>query len=260
MSARAGQIGGTVLDLVAQMEQCSIREAGIRLKDRFGQPALAAAAHCMASRSGTAAELNLPLKFELRGIDCAHPYLEARGIAPSTARSLGIGHYNGPGIMHGRIVIPIRNARSELVGYAGRSIDAEEPKYRLPPGFHKSQELYNLNRAQHSGSDSVIVVEGYFDAAKVVQAGHRNVVALMGSSVSDTQAMLIERHFGRVVLMLDGDPAGQHGTAAIAGKLASKLEVSIVDLPPGKQPDQMASTEIRALVANHISRSTGLER
>ncbi len=82
----------------------------------------------------------------------------------------------------------------------------------------------------------------------------------MGSSISDDQIALIEKNFARVVLMLDGDSAGRHGTAVIAGTLASKLEVSVVDLPRGKQPDQMKSSEIRALVADHVSRSASLER
>ncbi len=123
--------------------------------------------------------------------------------------------------MQGRIVIPIRNKAHELVGYAGRSIDGQEPKYRFPAGFHKSQELFQLHRARQAGTDTVIIVEGFFDAAKVWQAGNRNVVALMGSSLSESQAGLLEKHFRSAVLMLDGDAAGQKATTVIASRLGS---------------------------------------
>jgi hypothetical protein len=118
-------------------------------------------------------QANLPLRFQLTGVEHGHPYLESRGILPTTARALGIGHYRGPGIMHQRVVIPVHNKANQLVAYAGRSIHAQEPKYRFPPGFHKSQELFLLHRAGHSGHDGVIVVEGFFDAAKVWQAWGR---------------------------------------------------------------------------------------
>ena len=82
--------------------------------------------------------------------------------------------------MHGRVVIPIRNERHDLLAYAGRAINGEEPKYRFPSGFHKSQVLFNLNRAKQDRDRNVIIVEGFFDAIKFYQAGHANVVALMG--------------------------------------------------------------------------------
>ena len=149
----------------------------------------------------------------------AHSYIDKRGITPATARSLGIGYYSGPGIMQGRVVIPIRNSAHELVAYAGRSIDGEEPKYRFPAGFHKSLELFQLHRARHAGADTVIIVEGLFDAAKVWQAGNRNVVALMGSSLSESQAGLLEKHFRSAVLMLDGDVAG-----AVSRRISLRVE------------------------------------
>ena len=174
--------------------------------------------------------------------------------------SFGVGYYPGPGIMHGRVVIPIRNRANELVGYAGRSIDGEEPKYRLPAGFHKSLELFHLNRAQHAGSDTAIVVEGFFDAAKVWQAGHRNVVALMGSSLSETQAALLERHFRSAVLMLDGDAVGQRATAVIAARLSAFIDVTTIQLPDGRQPDQLQSREINEIVSGHIREAHGYGR
>ena len=92
-------------------------------------------------------EPNRPLGFALQRIDTRHPYLTQRGISPATARLFGVGMYHGNGFLAGRCVIPIRDEKSQLVAYAGRAVNGEEPKYRFPAGFRKSQVLFNLDRA-----------------------------------------------------------------------------------------------------------------
>ena len=108
--------------------------------------------------------------------------------------------------MQNRFVIPIHNAKGELVAYAGRSIDGAEPRYKFPAGFHKSLELFNLHRV--NGDVTVVLVEGFFDCMKVTQAGYP-CVALMGSTMSKAQEELLAEHFAHVVVMLDGDEAGK---------------------------------------------------
>lgn len=256
--ARAGQLGGTNLDFVAEMEHCSIRQAALHLAEWFG--GLESMPPAAGQKPRPLSEPNLPLKFQLTNLDHAHSYLDTRGITSATARSLGIGYYSGQGIMQGRVVIPIRNSAHELVGYAGRSIDGEDPKYRFPAGFHKSQELFQLHRARQAGTDTVVIVEGFFDAAKLWQAGNRNVVALMGSSLSETQAGLLEKHFRSAVLMLDGDAAGQKATAVIAGQLGRDMEVTTIRLPDGRQPDQLASREINEILSGQVREARGYGR
>jgi DNA primase len=251
MGARDGHLGGTVLDFVAIMERCSTREAALRLREWFDPTALQRDENVSPPHKPSAPEPNRPLPFRLQDVDHAHPYLKARGVRSSTARALGIGFYGGPGLMHGRVVIPIRNDKHELVAYAGRAIHGEEPKYRFPSGFHKSQLLFNLNRARQDRERSVIIVEGFFDAAMVYQAGHPNVVALMGCSLSDEQERLLQKHFDRAVLMLDGDEAGQRAAAAISARLRGKMHLSLVTLEAGQQPDQLASKAIHQLLGGH---------
>ena len=250
MAARDGRAGGNVLDFVAIMEHCSLREAAIRIRDTFGGPA-AIPPRPPASAVAVAREPNRPLGFVLRDIDCCHPYLDARSILPYTARTFDVGFYSGNGFLNGRVVIPVHNESNELIAYAGRAIDGSEPKYRFPPGFRKSQVLFNLNRARRAEQNAVVVVEGFFDTMKIHQAGHRNVVALMGSTMSDQQAALLATHFSRVVLMLDGDAAGRHGAGAIAGRLRDRMDVVVINLGEGMQPDQLASREITQLVGGY---------
>ena len=175
----ACQAGGNVLNFVAAMEKCSIRQAALRLQECFlvGAPGEGSPLGS-ARRSVRNGELvrekegrNPPLPFVLTGVDHAHPYLVERGIDPATAVEFGLGFYAGSGLLSGRVVIPIANARGQTVAYAGRALDDSLPKYKLPAGFRKAWELFNLHRAAATGSQTVIVVEGYFDCLRVHRAG-----------------------------------------------------------------------------------------
>lgn len=249
IAARHGRLGGHVIDLVAIMERCSLREAGIRLQDWFGLnvPPSHPAPLPVAVES-SAAQPNRPLGFALQGIDTRHPYLTQRGISPATAQWFGVGMYQGAGFLAGRCVIPIRDENSRLVAYAGRAVNGEEPKYRFPAGFRKSQVLFNLDRAIETDGHNVIVVEGFFDALKVYQVGHPAVVALMGSSFSQRQSELLLSHFASVTLMLDGDQPGRRAAEVMAKLLRPKVRVNKVELPSRVQPDQLSSAEINVLV------------
>jgi DNA primase len=250
---------GNVLDLVAAIENCSVRDAALQLKDWFSlpmpdqgkAPAAKPAKEAQPAReeiAGDRGEPNKPLNFTLKGIDHAHPYLAQRGIDEETAEYFGVGFFSGKGSMAGRIVIPIENERGELIAYAGRSIDGSEPKYKLPAGFKKSQVLYNLARAVEEGSTTaVVLVEGFFDCMRVVQAEHV-CVALMGCSLSEEQETQLVERFRHVAVMLDGDDAGRRAAVEIAARLAQKVWVRAVEVPQGKQPDQLAIGEIRELL------------
>lgn len=247
MQARGGRVGGNILDLVALMEGCAVRDAALRLQAWCGS----ATGHTAPRREQPpepALEPNRPLGFALRYVDTGHPYLIARGFTADTVRAFGIGAYSGKGLLRGRIVIPIHNDRGELVAYAGRAIDAQEPKYRFPAGFRKSLVLFNLHRALATGTSTVIVVEGFFDSLAVHQAGYPAVVGLMGSTLSRYQADLLTRHFDRVVLLLDGDEAGRQGAMSIAQTLGVHMSVSAISLEDGRQPDQLTAGEIQHLL------------
>jgi DNA primase len=251
----ACQARGNVLDFVAAMEACTIREAVLRLQQWFGihPPGLRldSAAADRKNRELVRKEegRNLPLRFALTGVETNHPYLVQRGIDLPTAAEFGAGFYSGPGLMSGRIVIPIRNLRGELIAYAGRAVDGRPPKYKLPAGFHKALELFNLQRAVAPGGNTVIVVEGYFDCMRVHQAGFPRVVALMGCSLSGPQESALLHRFERIVLMLDGDAAGRKGSEAIAARLSGWCAVPVVRLPDGSQPDQLSRSTIRQLLS-----------
>jgi len=258
VAARQGKKGGNIIDFVAVMDDCSVRDAALRIQEWFG--ALQSRATSRPAENGATAqsklvakgnqkpterEVNKPLSFELTKIDFSHPYLQHRKIAEETAKEFGVGFFPGRGSMTGRVVIPIHNEVGELVAYAGRSIDDNEPKYKLPTGFHKSLELFNLHRIGEC--ERVIVVEGFFDCMKVHQAGF-SCVALMGSSLSAEQEEKLVRRFKRIVLFLDGDDAGRKATNEILAQLWKQVPCIALVLADGSQPDELALESTQSLL------------
>jgi len=260
--------GGNILDLVMKLEQCTIREAGEKLADWFGlqferrkrnaatdapEPAKKApgraAAH--ASARADAPRVNPPLERPLRNLNADHPYLVERGLTIPTIQSFGLGHCTR-GLMRGRIAIPIHDEHGDLVAYAGRAVDdrlaEEKGKYRLPDGFKKSAVLFNLHRAKEHASRGLIVVEGFFDCFRVHQAGFPNVVALMGSALSDDQERLLIEHTDRLDLMFDGDDAGTKCLREFYGRLRQRLYLREIRLDAGEQPDSLTEERIRKLL------------
>ena len=265
-----------MVDFVAAMERCSIREAALKLQAWFGRPGMGTAFRVRSVGTVGRGELvrkelavNPAMPFELTNVNTAHPYLVERGIQRATAAEFGVGFYSGTGLMQGRIVIPIHNPRGELVAYAGRAVNGGGPKYKLPIGFRKSLEIYNVHRAATAGSDEVIIVEGYFDYKPLPRgdewaspsAGVRGprlpagasgglpvCGRLMGCALSGQQEALLLERFKTVLLMLDGDEAGRGASRAIAARLSRRCSVGVVRVPDGAQPDQLPPEVMRRLL------------
>jgi len=232
--------GGDVLDLVALLNKCTLREAALQLKGWF-LPGAATSGEPAAKQRVTKGKIsvNPPLPFTLRGVQGGHAYLSGRDIDERTAERFGVGFYGGPGFMSGRVVIPIHDERGRLVAYAGRSVDGRQPRYRFPAGFGKSQVLFNFHRATATRGDTALVVEGFFDCLRVSQAGCGSVVALMGTELYERPAQLLRDRFSRVLLLLDGDEAGRLARDRVAARLRDRCEVRVIELPEGVQPDQL---------------------
>ncbi len=198
---------------------------------------------------------NKPLKFRLEKLERQHPYLIERGLSLETVIDFGVG-YCSKGMMAGRIAIPIHTLDGEVVAYAGRfpgEPTDDTPKYKLPQGFRKSLELYNIDRAVKEPADTpLVLVEGFFGCMALHQLGHRKVVALMGSSMSPTQEETIRRHtnrHSRVILMLDEDEAGQAGRDDIAVRLAKFLFVKVHTFDEeNRQPESLTADELAMIV------------
>jgi DNA primase len=196
---------------------------------------------------------NKPLSFRLE-LDATHPYLAERGLTPETVQEFGLGLCQ-KGVMSDRIAIPIHNHENQLVGYVGRwpgKPPEQRPKYRMPDGFKKSAEIFNLARALAEPPERpLIITEGFFDVMKLWQLGCRKAVALMGSSMSATQEELIARTIrpgSQVIVMLDEDEAGRAGRAEIVQRLALRTFVRVVAFAQeGFQPEDLTAEELALL-------------
>lgn len=153
-----------------------------------------------------------------------------------------------------RLIIPIRDERGRVVGFGGRAMDAKDSaKYINSPQstiFDKSRLLYGLDMAKSAIRDggAVVIVEGYMDVIQAHQAGYANVVAQMGTAMTEAQIRLVApRYAKRIVLALDADEAGQTAArrslevarATLSRDYAGKLsvDIAILQIPAGKDPD-----------------------
>lgn len=155
-----------------------------------------------------------------------------------------------------RLMIPIRDPRGRVVGFGARALDPDDvPKYLNSPQtpvFDKSRLLFGLDTAAPAIRDheTVVIVEGYMDAIQAQQAGYLNVVAQMGTALTETQLKLVTPRWAKkIILALDSDAAGQTATrrsleiarealqADYAGRLSA--DIRILALPGAKDPDDL---------------------
>jgi DNA primase len=148
-----------------------------------------------------------------------------------------------------RLLFPIHDLRSRVVAFSGRILGDGEPKYLNSPEtpvFHKGQLLYNLHVAKHAmrKAERAVLVEGQFDVLRLTLAGLEEVVAPLGTGLSDDQAALLQRHTPHVILLYDSDDAGLRATfRAGDALLRHKLRVSVASLPQGEDPDTLVQRQ-----------------
>lgn len=212
---------------------------------------------------------------KMRAID----YLKERGITGKTARSFHLGfapsgwegliqtlgqtpeniaHLLEAGLLvannkghyydrfRDRIMFPIRDRRGRVVGFGGRVIDTGEPKYLNSPEtsvFNKSQQVYGLYeaRAANRTLESLIVVEGYLDVVTLSQFGISNVVATLGTALTDKHLELLFKQVNELYFCFDGDDAGQAAQKRALNLCVPQIKdgrtVKFVHLPKGEDPD-----------------------
>ncbi|MDZ4275678.1 MAG: DNA primase, partial [Erythrobacter sp.] len=215
------------------------------------------------------------------GGKAARDYLERRGFAPAICREFGFGwapddrqalpnalpqfgedmleaagmraaneageHYDR---FRGRVMLPIHDARGRVIAFGGRILDKREgvAKYLNSPDtelFDKGRTLYNLHRAAPAARQSgrVVVVEGYMDVIALANAGIADVVAPLGTALTEMQLELLWRMVEVPVLCFDGDAAGQRAAMRAVARalpmLAPMRSLSIVRLPSGLDPDDL---------------------
>ncbi len=151
-----------------------------------------------------------------------------------------------------RIMFPIRDRRGRVVGFGGRILTGDGPKYLNSPEtrvFHKGRELYGFYEARQANKqlDQVLIVEGYMDVVALAQAGISFAVASLGTATTTDQLKMLFRATNRVVCCYDGDRAGREAAwRALENALPllnDGIELSFLFLPDGDDPDSLVRKE-----------------
>jgi len=204
------------------------------------------------------------LGYSLDSWDALQKYLTGRNVSELESVGLVVKKEDSAyDMFRGRIMFPIRNRRGNVLGFGGRALDKDGPKYLNSPQtkvFNKSSIIYGIDRshADIRKQDVVVVVEGYMDVITAHQYGMNNVVAFMGTAITENQVNALSRLASNIILALDSDAAGNE--AALRGievcrqtlernraKNPSKsgadspiqMDIRIVTLPSGKDPDEI---------------------
>jgi DNA primase len=160
----------------------------------------------------------------------------------------------------GRLIFPVMDIQGKPIAFGGRTLKDEDAKYINSPetaAYVKGRNLFGLNltRDEIRRAGFVVLVEGFLDLIVPYQLGVRNVVASLGTALTPDQARLVSRFARKVVVNYDGDNAGvQAAKKAIAILLAEDLEVKILVLPDGSDPDEF----IRKSGVSEYQRQRGL--
>lgn len=162
-------------------------------------------------------------------------------------RQKGSGHYDR---FRDRLMIPIRDAQGRVIGFGGRALGDEKPKYLNSPDtelFDKGKTLYGLDvaKAAIAKDDRAIVVEGYFDVIALHAAGFANAVAALGTAINAAQVRQLLRYTEskQVVLNFDADAAGVKAAQRAIGEVEEMayrgdVQLRVLNIPDGKDPDE----------------------
>ncbi len=213
----------------------------------------------------------------------AREYLKNRGISEKTIREFGFGFApNSRGKLkdalsehgmdllieggllikvdgkepydrfRGRLMIPIRDPRGRVIAFGGRILGDGEPKYLNSPDtplFDKGRTLYNLDKASPASRQTgrILVVEGYMDAIALAQAGFEDVVAPLGTALTEHQIERIWKMVEAPILCFDGDNAGQKAAMRAALRALPILKpahtLNFISMPAGQDPDDLIRSD-----------------
>jgi len=206
------------------------------------------------------------LGFAPEGWDTLKQFLKGKGHKETELLTAGLlverEDKNNYDRFRNRLIFPIRNLQSKVTGFGGRALDDSMPKYLNSPQtpvFDKSSSLYGIDRAKTAirQKDQAVIVEGYMDVLTAHQRCYDNVIASMGTAMTDKQLTILKNLTRNLILALDADTAGEEAISR-SGEMLDKMlpvpssfygwvryedahnaEVKILILPQGKDPDEL---------------------
>ena len=255
----------------------AVEEAGRFYRDFFNQSKEqeAAAARDYVRGRGYGREIveKFGLGFSPPGWDALSRYLHQQGFAERVILEAGLAKRNREGRLfdhiRGRLIFPIRNVSGALVGFGGRALGDEQPKYLNTPEtplYKKSELLYGLDmaRAEISRAGRAVVVEGYTDVIAFHLADYPAAVATCGTALGKRHLELLGRFASTIILAFDADAAGER--AAVRGeelRISSNLDLDlrVAMMPAGQDPaDLVKEQDGPQLLREHVEQSESMVR
>jgi len=228
--------------------------------EEIGAPARAYLAERDLSRD-VAEEFDLG--FAPREIGLMRNYMNTLGF--DDARLLEAGLLTQPDLeseprprFRSRLIFPILDVAGRHVGFGGRLLGPGDVKYlnsAETPVFSKGKLLYGLNRSRNAirRADRALIVEGYFDAVRLMGAGIEEVVAPLGTALTEMQVSLLRKYTRNVFLLYDSDSAGLKATFRSGDELLRQgFAVRVVTLPPGEDPDSFVRLHCAAAMEQQL--------
>ena len=174
-----------------------------------------------------------------------YQYLKGKGYTDGVLKESGLITYEERGIhdkFWNRVMFPIMDMNSKVIGFGGRVLGDGKPKYLNSPEtmiFDKSRNLYGMHVARRTKKNYFLVCEGYMDVIALHQAGFTNAVAALGTAFTLQHGILMKRYTKEVILTFDSDGAGQQAALRAMPILkAAGLSVKVLDMKPYKDPDE----------------------
>ena len=210
---------------------------------------------------------NYTLGYSLMSWDSLTNYLKSAGFSQQQIINAGLAIENKDHIydrVRGRLIFPVKDITGRIIAFGGRLIDGEGAKYINSPEceiYSKKNNLYMLYEARNAMKKKhrSILVEGYMDALRLHKCGFTESVASLGTSLTEEQAKLLSRFSETCYICYDSDTAGQE--AALRGMYilhGAGLEVRVVDIPEGKDPDEFLSANPPEKFEQALKNSTPL--
>ena len=178
--------------------------------------------------------------------DELYTYLKSKGFSENEILASGLVNKNENGRFidrfRRRLMFPIQDVRNRVIAFGGRVLDDSKPKYINSAEnlvYSKGRHLFGLNLAKNSQKKNLIIVEGYMDCISLYQRGITNVVASLGTALTEAQGRLLRKHSEQVVIGYDADGAGQ--AATIRGmEILQNLgcDIRILQIEGAKDPDE----------------------
>ena len=185
------------------------------------------------------------LGFSNKISDDLYRYLKSKGYEDELLKDTGLVTIEERGARDkfwNRVMFPIMDVNSRVIGFGGRVLGDGEPKYLNSPEtmlFDKSRNLYGLNYARTSRKKYMMLCEGYMDVISMHQAGFTNAVASLGTALTSGHASLVKRYTKEVLLLYDSDGAGVEATKKVIAILREVgVGARVINMRPYKDPDE----------------------